>query len=103
MQPRESMNKVNYAKFKQRCLGAEIATVFVSREDRPAHVALKYNARDRRKGIYNGEWIVTRRDRPAEEVERLVAEFLKTCETDFPGMKRGDETPLTKDDAAAKS
>ncbi len=111
MDPSEALNNLKFQRFRTRARAAKIAEVHVSRVDRRDHVLLRYNGRDPKKGVINGEWTIAKRTRTAEEVEAAVEEFVGKIGGEFRLKKRnlgnGDgeasaDAPEKKADAPEK-
>lgn len=81
---REALNKLNYRRFKERCLGARISEVKLTRNDRGGQLKLRYDARPPRSRMQlHGEWIIARKGREADDVAALETRFLEMIESDF--------------------
>lgn len=99
MQSSEALNKLKLQKFRARCRSAGVAIVHVSRTDRRGQVLLRYNGRDGKKSLHNGEWVVSRNGRDAEQVEGAVNDFVRLLREEFRLVGHGIEVP--GDDTAA--
>ena len=81
---KEALNKIKYRQFASKCLGARVNKVNVTREDRKTQVLFRFNARALKGGKrFNGEWVVEKKERAAEEIEKLEKGFLETIRKDF--------------------
>ncbi|MDF1661387.1 MAG: hypothetical protein P1V97_06425, partial [Planctomycetota bacterium] len=81
---KEALNKIKYRQFASKCRGARITKVTVTREDRKTQVLFRFNARAAKGGKrFNGEWVVEKKERPADEIETLEKAFLEILRKDF--------------------
>lgn len=75
--PRESLNKLNFRRFVERCRGARIHDVQVDRAERGGQIFLKYAARATRGTMrLNGEWVINRKGRDEAQLAELEKDFL---------------------------
>jgi hypothetical protein len=91
----KALNRKRYTTFKNHCRGAQITEIHVHVEERGHQVRLKYNGRDRKNRLFNGEWIVEKKDRSEEEIQGEIEEFLEMAGKDFAIKRHGlseDET-----------
>ena len=105
--PTEAMNKLNFNRFRVRARASNIAEVHVGLIERRDHVTVRYNAREKKKGVINGEWTVARADRTPEQVDAAVAEFLGTLGKEFRVVRHeadgGETRPETKHEPLKKA
>lgn len=109
---KEALNKIKYRQFSSKCLGARVTKVTVTREDRKTQVLFRFNARSAKGGKrFNGEWVVEKKERAAEEIEKLEKGFMETIRKDFMISKgsgfssgasdKSEESSSEKPEAAA--
>ncbi|MHC4393425.1 MAG: hypothetical protein ACYTFT_11090 [Planctomycetota bacterium] len=94
---RDLLNKKKYQAFRQRCASAGVTEVYLYPGRVRNQAAIAYNAREpRSKRLLNGEWLLGRDPKPAEEA------FLEIVKADFAVVHHGEPEPVEGGEGAGK-